>query len=334
MDSGNRIIREPALTLNIRFGAADEGVSFEALIAAAVSGMGNHCAAGIVSTNIGARALALLLDAGLVSRTLATQRTLRPAIGRAANVVGHTGAHWAVLLDLANGVGSTGGWHTWVLWQIDFASRIRNGRACHEGISLEFRFTRANGVVVEHLAAGSTATDSGTGIGAALIETSLVGGTLRADHALWLANGRSALEVRQAGAGSKAIGSGAATGVGSTRGRFTGMRHWGQVVRIAGNGGVSTVPLVANTNRGMVDHPAHGIDAANSGTGLHALGVQTGLLRRTVAVEHALRPAANVRISEVSLPADAGEATVLALALSIGSALELGAAGLRWRDNH
>lgn len=41
-----------------------------------------------------------------------------------------------------------------------------------------------------------------------------------------------------------------------------------------------------------------------------------------------------MRVSEVSLPADAGEATVLALALSIGSALELGAAGLRWWDNH
>lgn len=233
--------------------------------------MGNHCTTSIVSTNIGTRTLALLLDAGLVSRTLAAQRTLRPAIGRAANVVGHTGADGSVLFDLANGVGSTGGWHTWVLWQIDFASRIRNGRTCHERISLEFGFTRANRVVVEHLAAGSTATNSGAGIGTALVQTSLVGSTLRADHALWLANGRSALEVWQAGAGSEAIGSGAATGVRSTRRRFTGMRHRWQVVRVASNGGVSTVSLVANANRGMVDHSAHGIDPTNSGTGLHAL---------------------------------------------------------------
>lgn len=80
----------------------------------------------------------------------------------------------------------------------------------------------------------------------------------------------------------------------------------------------------------MVDHPADGIDAAHAGAGLHALGVQAGLLRRTVAVEDAFRPAADVRISEVTLAADAGQAALLPLALRVGSAMQLGAAGL-WR---
>lgn len=88
-------------------GATHEGVSLVALIAAAVCRMSNHSAARVVSTGIGARVLTLLLNACLVSRTFAAQRTLGTTVGWTTNVVGHTRADRTVLFDLANGVRST-----------------------------------------------------------------------------------------------------------------------------------------------------------------------------------------------------------------------------------
>jgi len=84
----------------------------------------------------------------------------------------------------------------------------------------------------------------------------------------------------------------------------------------------------------MVHHAANGIDATNAGTSLHALGIQAGLLRRTVTVEHALRSATDVWVSEVTLAADAGQTAVLTLALRIGTTAELGAAWLWWWLHH
>lgn len=192
--------------LHTGLGAADEGIALVALVAAAVGGVGDDRAAGVVPADIGARVLALLLDAGLVRRTLAAQRALRTAVGRAANVVGHAGANRAVLLDLANGVGSARGWHARILWHVDFASGVLHGRAGHERIALEVGLARADRVVVEHLAAGSTAANSRAGIGASLVQAGLARSTLRAHHALRLADGRSTLEVRQARAGGIALG--------------------------------------------------------------------------------------------------------------------------------
>jgi len=96
-----------SLTYLNNLGATHEGVSLEALIAAAVCRMRNHSAARIVSTGIGARVLTLLLNAGLVGRTFAAQCTLGTTVGWTSNVVGHTRADRTVLFDLANGVGST-----------------------------------------------------------------------------------------------------------------------------------------------------------------------------------------------------------------------------------
>lgn len=78
------------LTLFDNLGAADEGIALVALIAATVRRVGHDCAACIVSAGVGTWILTLLLDAGLVGRTLAAQRTLRTAVWWTTYVVGHT----------------------------------------------------------------------------------------------------------------------------------------------------------------------------------------------------------------------------------------------------
>lgn len=64
--------------------------------------MSHNCAASIVSAGVGTWVLTLLLDARLVGRALAAQRTLGTAIWRATYIVGHAGADRTFLFDLAN----------------------------------------------------------------------------------------------------------------------------------------------------------------------------------------------------------------------------------------
>lgn len=107
--------------------ATNEGISLVVLVTTAVSGVSDDRTTGIVSTYVGTRILALFVDAGLVRWALTAQRALRSAIRWAADIVGHTGADWSVLFNLANGVGSARRWHARVLWHRDVATWILNG---------------------------------------------------------------------------------------------------------------------------------------------------------------------------------------------------------------
>lgn len=78
------------LTLFDNLGAADEGIALVALITTTVRRVGYDCTACIVSAGIGTWILTLLLDAGLVGRTLAAQCTLWTAVWWTTYVVGHT----------------------------------------------------------------------------------------------------------------------------------------------------------------------------------------------------------------------------------------------------
>lgn len=71
----------------------------------------------------------------------------------------------------------------------------------------------------------------------------------------------------------------------------------------------------------MVDDAAHGIDATNTRASVYALGVQARLLRGTVTVEHALGATADVGIAKVALATNTGQASALAFAVGVWSAL-------------
>lgn len=107
-----------------------------------------------------------------------------------------------------------------------------------------------------------------------------------------------------------------------------GCQRW-QVVGIAGQEGIAAITLSADTDWSMIDHTADCIEATNSDTGIHALGVHTGLVRTTVAVEHAFGATTLVGIAEVTLTADTGQASTLSLALRVRSTLQLGTTGRR-----
>ena len=82
----------------------------------------------------------------------------------------------------------------------------------------------------------------------------------------------------------------------------------------------------------MVDDSALRIEATHSGTGVDAVLVDAGQRTRAVAVHHALRPAAGVRVTKVlrSAAADAGTATHSGI--SIGSTrIRIAGISRRWR---
>lgn len=90
------------LTLFYDLRAAYEGIALVACVAAAMCGVGNNCAAGIVSTSVGAWILTFLLDASLVCGTFSAKRALGSAIWWTAYIVGNAGADRPLLFDLAN----------------------------------------------------------------------------------------------------------------------------------------------------------------------------------------------------------------------------------------
>ena len=74
---------------------------------------------------------------------------------------------------------------------------------------------------------------------------------------------------------------------------------------------VSNVSRHTGTDRIVIDDPTLGIEATNSGTRINTVLVDTGLGGGTVRVDHTLRSAATVGVSEVfwSTAADTGTAT-------------------------
>ena len=80
----------------------------------------------------------------------------------------------------------------------------------------------------------------------------------------------------------------------------------------------------------MVDDPALGVEAAHPGARVYAVLVDAGQRTRAVAVHHALRPAARVRVTEVlrSAATDAGAAADPGI--GIGST-RIRIAGISWR---
>lgn len=109
-------------------------------------------------------------------------------------------------------------------------------------------------------------------------------------------------------------------------------QRW-QIVGIAGTEGITAISLGTDTHRSMIDHTTYRIDATNSDTGIHALGVHTSLVRAAVGIEYTLGATALVGIAEVTLAADAGQTSALSLAFGIGSTLQLGTAGRRSKHN-
>lgn len=109
-------------------------------------------------------------------------------------------------------------------------------------------------------------------------------------------------------------------------------QRW-QVVGIAGQEGIAAITLSADTDRSVIDHTADCIEATHSDTGIHALGVHTGLVRTAVTVEHAFGATTLVGIAEVALTADTGQASTLSLALRVRSTLQLGTTGW-WSGHH
>jgi hypothetical protein len=84
------------------FRASDKGVSFVPLATAAVGRVGHNMAVGVLATGVDAWVLAFFVDASLVRGTFTAEHTLWATIGRTANVVGRTRAHWPRSLDLTN----------------------------------------------------------------------------------------------------------------------------------------------------------------------------------------------------------------------------------------
>ena len=79
----------------------------------------------------------------------------------------------------------------------------------------------------------------------------------------------------------------------------------------------------------MVDDATLRVEAAHAGAGVDAVLVDAGQDTRAVAVDHALRPAAGVRVTKVLRSAATDAGTAAHSGVSIGST-RIGVAGISW----
>ena len=120
----------------------------------------------------------LLLDTGLVTRTLSIEDTLRPTVGRGSDEARETGAG-LVAVDLsALSVRTTRRGHTGDGRSLGDCSDLWEATAAVEGVSAVLARTRADGIVVNHLAQSIGTAHSWARILALLVDTSLVLGTI------------------------------------------------------------------------------------------------------------------------------------------------------------
>lgn len=146
-----------------------EGVASIAFMARTGWNMIHHGTISINSTSISTRIFALVLGAGLVTRTIRVQYTFRPADGvRIADQIGRAGAFaLSVIADVRYRVGAarTGPariyWfrrrnvrYIWFIWSLDTR---------REGVTVVAIGAGADGIVVDHVTLGVDTTHTGTG---------------------------------------------------------------------------------------------------------------------------------------------------------------------------
>lgn len=180
--------------------ASGERITSEAIVARADGRVVHHAAVGIEATGSRTRILAALINAGQSGRTLSVQRTLWPAVGRTANEIGQTGAHSRLTHDTALGVATAGTGYARILIGLRTLWLILPRGTAHERIAAVAGSTRANRVVVGHLADGLVTTGARTWVDAPLVHASSVLGALGTDRALRSTGGRSANVIGDAGA--------------------------------------------------------------------------------------------------------------------------------------
>ena len=142
----------------------------------------------------------LLLDTGLVTRTLSIEDTLRPTVGRGSDEARETGAG-LVAVDLsALSVRTTRRGHTGDGRSLGDCSDLWEATAAVEGVSAVLTRTGADGIVVDDLTLCVSSTGAGTGIHTSLLDTGHGQRTLRAEQTLWPTVGRTSEVSLEAGA--------------------------------------------------------------------------------------------------------------------------------------
>ena len=137
--------------------------------------------------------------------------------------------------------------------------------------------------------AGSMLTaNTWTGVNTLVVHTSLVIWAFGVDGTLWLTfNVRISKHFRETCAGGCAVTL-PAHSINSTRRRLAGInnfRCWGCADRFpAFREWIPKISLEADTQWQMVAHLAAGIDAAQAGTRILTLAVDTSLVRRTIGI--------------------------------------------------
>lgn len=123
--------------------------------------MSVNSALGVLAARAGARILALVLGAHQTRRTVSIDDTLRPAVGRRADVVGHTLAGSLFAVYTAMCVRTAWRWIAWAPVNF-FSCWWRSRETTPEWIASFVRVAAANWTMVEHLAASVCAAGSTT----------------------------------------------------------------------------------------------------------------------------------------------------------------------------
>lgn len=281
-------------------------------------------ALGVEAARAFARVAAALGDARLVRRTVRVDDALGPAVGRRAKVVGQARARRAVADGTALGVQAArrriarvdtfgGGFVAW-----------RRRLAPHKRIADQIGRAAADRIVVDHLAVGGDAARAGARVGALEFVARLVGRALGVDGAFGLAVGRRADVLVDARADGDAVSFVAA----AVRAARAGPAHVDDgdhgdgfvALRLARGERIAGVAGPADAGGHVVDRQALGVQAAHAGTRVFAAVPDAGLVGRAVRAEHALGPAAFVRIALVVFDAAARADAVSFEALGVGAA--------------
>lgn len=170
--------------------------------------------------------------------------------------------------------------------------------------------------MIFHLALGIETTCATARIGALLIDTGQMLGTLRADHALGSATRRSAKVANLAAAGWMPF-YGTADTIRSTWIRFT-HRDGSNWCTSAAHEGIALVAALADAAGQMIYHRALGIGSTSASTGIAAMLLDAGQRGGTLRVVDTFWPAARaVRIAKVGLNAAATCGLIMGRAHSI-----------------
>lgn len=185
----------------------------------------------------------------------------------------------------------------WVAGIHHFNSRWVGGLrvAGREGVSNEAWVTPADCMVVAGGTSCVRSTHSRTGVPALVVDARLVGGAVGVDGALMPAlHVRVTLQSREADTGGRLV-SLLALSVDATRGGVAWVYNFRS--RCCGwrsptlAEGIANVALVTDADGNMVSDVAVGVDTTQARTWVLALASDTGLVGRTVGVDHTLRPA-------------------------------------------